>query len=335
ARYFKGIIDDIRIFNRALTNLEILDLYNENLNQGLVAYYPFNGNANDESGNGNDGILNGPTPAEDRFGNINNSYSFDGINDYIDCGNGLSLQIMNDITITAWIKSEVQIDFAPVVISKYGGDDGGWLINFPSDTSVSFDGRDHSGNYRSSGSTQEIDYAWHFLVGQREGTLWKIYLDGVLSNSNDVGSSGSIIASNNLQIGVQSGSLARYFKGIIDDIRIFNRALTNLEILDLFNLITEVREDLFSSVKEFQLSNNYPNPFNPTTKIRYSIPDRSEVILKVYDILGKEVASLVNEEKEPGYYTVDFDGSNLASGMYIYRITAGNFIETRKMILMK
>ncbi|MBK7377705.1 MAG: T9SS type A sorting domain-containing protein [Ignavibacteriales bacterium] len=86
---------------------------------------------------------------------------------------------------------------------------------------------------------------------------------------------------------------------------------------------------------QYEAFQNYPNPFNPVTQIKYSIPERSEVTLKVYNVLGKEVATLVNEEKEPGYYTVDFDGSNLASGMYIYRITAGSFIETRKMILMK
>jgi hypothetical protein len=85
----------------------------------------------------------------------------------------------------------------------------------------------------------------------------------------------------------------------------------------------------------FQLSQNYPNPFNPVTKITYQIPKESKVVIKVYDILGSEVASLVDETKEAGYYEIELNGINLPSGTYIYRITAGNFVEAKKMVLMK
>jgi len=87
--------------------------------------------------------------------------------------------------------------------------------------------------------------------------------------------------------------------------------------------------------KEFSLSQNYPNPFNPTTVIRYSILSTSLVTLKIYDVLGREIATLLNEEKPAGKYEVNFDASRLSSGLYIYRITAGNFVDTKKMILMK
>ena len=93
----------------------------------------------------------------------------------------------------------------------------------------------------------------------------------------------------------------------------------------------------------FRLEQNYPNPFNPTTVIKFAIPNviRSEakqslgVTLKIYDILGNEVATLVNEQKEAGYYEVRFDAKNLASGMYIYRITADKFSDVKKMLLIK
>lgn len=87
--------------------------------------------------------------------------------------------------------------------------------------------------------------------------------------------------------------------------------------------------------ESLELAQNYPNPFNPITIIQYSIPQRSNVTLKVYDVLGNEIATLVNEEKERGVYTVNFNASNMASGIYIYRITAGSFVETKKMILIK
>jgi len=94
---------------------------------------------------------------------------------------------------------------------------------------------------------------------------------------------------------------------------------------------------IFSYVgpKQFKLEQNFPNPFNPTTTIRYSIPQRSNVVLKVYDVLANEVATLVNEDKDRGVYKTNFDASQLASGIYLYRIQAGSFVETKKMILLK
>lgn len=86
---------------------------------------------------------------------------------------------------------------------------------------------------------------------------------------------------------------------------------------------------------DYSLSQNYPNPFNPTTTISYSIPKNGLVTLKVYDILGKEVADLVNEMKEPGDYSVTFNAANLPSGIYFYTLTSSNFMATKKLILLK
>jgi hypothetical protein len=86
---------------------------------------------------------------------------------------------------------------------------------------------------------------------------------------------------------------------------------------------------------DFLLSQNYPNPFNPSTKIEYSIPEASFVQLKVYDILGNEVSTLVNEEQSAGLYRADFTGTDLTSGTYFYQIKAEGFVETKKMIFLK
>ncbi len=88
-------------------------------------------------------------------------------------------------------------------------------------------------------------------------------------------------------------------------------------------------------VMDFALSQNYPNPFNPSTTIYYSIPTSESVTLKVYDVLGNEVATLVNEEKPVGTYEIIWQAANLPSGIYFYTINAGSFIETKKMILLK
>jgi hypothetical protein len=87
--------------------------------------------------------------------------------------------------------------------------------------------------------------------------------------------------------------------------------------------------------KDFVLSQNYPNPFNPTTVINYQLPFTSRVVVKVYDMLGREVATLVNEVKSAGYYSVDFNASALSSGIYFYRITAGAFTQSKQMMLIK
>ncbi len=108
-----------------------------------------------------------------------------------------------------------------------------------------------------------------------------------------------------------------------------------------YSILTSVREDK-NFPHKFMLYQNYPNPFNPTTKIKYSIPVPSNlskrealVQLKIYDILGREISTLVNKEQQPGTYEFQFDGSNLPSGVYFYRLQVGSFSDTKKLILLK
>ena len=118
---------------------------------------------------------------------------------------------------------------------------------------------------------------------------------------------------------------------------------TSYALSNIYNLNTTLAKKNFNQVNftgseipaTYDLSQNFPNPFNPSTTIRYQIPQDGIVTLKIYDILGSEVASLVNEEKIAGKYEVNFNASSLASGVYIYKIQAGSFINSKKMILIK
>ncbi len=101
------------------------------------------------------------------------------------------------------------------------------------------------------------------------------------------------------------------------------------------NTDTKEIENTISKPKEFILNQNYPNPFNPVTNIRYSISVSSYVTLKVYDIIGKEVKTLVNEYKQNGSYQVTFNGINLPSGVYYFRLKSGQWNQVRKMLLIK
>jgi len=108
---------------------------------------------------------------------------------------------------------------------------------------------------------------------------------------------------------------------------------TDVQLFNL-NVVTgiEFEKTIPNNYKLFQ---NYPNPFNPETKISFQIPVISNVTLKIYDVLGREVRTLVNKELKAGSYKVDFNSKGLSSGIYFYRLTAGSFSEIKKMVLLK
>jgi hypothetical protein len=115
----------------------------------------------------------------------------------------------------------------------------------------------------------------------------------------------------------------------------YNYRLKQIDYNGNYKYYTLQNEVVIGVPSKFELSQNYPNPFNPTTIINYQLAINSFVNLKIYDVAGREVMQLVNEIKQAGYYTVKFDGSMLSSGMYFYKIQAGDFVSTKKMILVK
>ena len=172
-----------------------------------------------------------------------------------------------------------------------------------------------------------------------DGNLWLATDEGFACLKND-----TIISYSNLVnspiIEVKVDNQNRVWLGELGDGRLLVFDGNNL------NAITDVSEEKNYSLEDFTLSQNYPNPFNPSTKIRYNIPsvilssskdDKVGVTLKVYDVLGNEVATLVNENKPAGIYEIEFNASkyNLTSGIYFYKLVAGSFVQTRKMILLK
>jgi hypothetical protein len=98
--------------------------------------------------------------------------------------------------------------------------------------------------------------------------------------------------------------------------------------------VTSIEDEIILPIS-CKLSQNFPNPFNPTTKIKYSIPQTSNVVIKVFDILGNEIETLVNEEKQIGTDEITWNAEQLPSGVYFYRLQANDFVETKKMVLMK
>lgn len=416
-----------------------IEVWYENSSDGLVAYYPFNGDAHDASGNGNHGDVQGAILTTGIKDTLNSAYYFDGTGDYIDCGNGSSLQISGDITVCAWVKLQ-PTSHGQVIVNKYHlNSNKGWLIEATSDGRVCFDGRPGPGGEMSNSgfSPQSIyDNTWHFLVGQRQNSTWKIYVDGNLSSQSE-GSNGDFTNSINLMIGVQSdrpSDGAAFSNGVIDNVRIYNRALSDEEIrlifdegstpVELSSFTAETADgsivlnwttqsetenygfhvyrsnsrdsdyekitseiipgrgnsdqaytyaltdysvlagntyyykladvDFSGNMKfhgpivvsltmqpeKYALSQNYPNPFNPETTINFSLEKPGKVSLKIFNLQGKLVQTLVDERKLTGNYSVlwngtDQSGLRVASGAYICNMKVNEFEQSKRLIFVK
>ena len=141
--------------------------------------------------------------------------------------------------------------------------------------------------------------------------------------------------------GYTGGAFGLNAGGRMDEFRLYNRALSPAEVTATWNkselpaCLTGVEPVNNQVPNSYNLSQNYPNPFNPVTNIKFSIPTNGNVKLVVFDVLGREVTTLVNEVRNAGNYVVDFDASNLSSGVYFYTLESGNFTQTKKMLLVK
>ncbi|MFQ6610877.1 MAG: LamG-like jellyroll fold domain-containing protein, partial [Fidelibacterota bacterium] len=244
SRYWTGELDDILVYNRTLTTQEIDSLYHLNgWGTGLVAYYPFNGNADDESGNGNNGTVNGATLTTDRFGNVNSAYSFDGIDDYIVINSSDILESSDSITVNAFFKPGISNStVGGRIINKddqYAGDpDRSYYLRVDNlgDSNYKFIWN----VYNVQLTTFHADYEanldtsqWYHIAGSYDGTHQKLYFNGQL------------VADSTVNLARQKGNAPIYFgrpnygayiAEYIDDVGIYNRALSDAEIDSLYHL---------------------------------------------------------------------------------------------------
>ncbi len=464
--FFKGSLDDFRIYNRILDSSEVLALYHDSttfFGDSLIAYFPFNGNANDESFLQNNGTAINALLTNDRYGDADKAYYFNGSDSRIQVPENSFYSFgTGEFTISSWVNAS-EIRTARIVSAGFHQNDGIWGLGFGAHPVWGIGNRINyfvfsDGGYRDFSSDEIIDYSpgqWIFVAAAKSGNEIKFYTNG--SPAGSVAINYPSNANSYLSIGCRQynyDNLIEFFNGKIDEVKIFNKALSDQQINDMYkttttapnlifpgkdstistltpvmdwdSLVTATNytiliatDSLFNNIilsqfsnqssysvesgaltanidyfwkvrtnndggigpwseinkfritltdvknensipKEFVLMQNYPNPFNPSTKIKYVIPssvilslskdDGSNVtlrqaqsdiyvILKVYDVLGNEVATLVNEYKPAGSYEVEFQSAvhshQFASGIYFYQLKAGNYLETKKMILMR
>jgi hypothetical protein len=319
---------------------------------GLVGYWPFNGNANDESGNGNNGVVDGATLTADRMGSIQSAYNLDGINDYITIPDSPSLRLSN-ATISTWISytstSKMMLMVKHNLLNAYNANYAFEINEYtalkgPRVLGMYDNGNCNSYNWTNYHSNTDIgDNQWHHVVGTFGTDFLKIYIDG-----NFIGQ----IATPNTAMNSCSGSellLGRgwngwpnWYNGKLDDLAIWNRVLTQQEITNLYNS-TNTSECLTMVINTGVLStspvtytssvNIYPNPANDHITIDCgNLANVTGWSIKITNMLGQEV---FNQPMNTQQYVVPLN-TWTGQGMYFVKIlNAQNQVVNIKKIILQ
>jgi hypothetical protein len=316
---------------------------------GLVAYYPFNGNASDESVNSNDGVVNGPTLVDDRFGNQNSAYSFNGISDWIDVQNVLIQQADSAYTINVWVKREDTTNVGVIMCDRSGGATYGAKYLFRTGGTDGFAWISTSLETENEGARDTLKSLsnWTMLTGTydvREGVI-SFYENGKLLSSAQTKLWYPNL--NPTSIGVKKGpTTEQWFTGSMDDIRVYNKALSDCEIISLYNeddskikvtvqdtlniYLSQIVTTVYEASNAATTIKVYPNPTeNEVTVSIDNYTNLSGVTLKVINSQSAEVHS----EAVTGP-TQTIDVNEWSAGIYFLQVLNGtDIMGIRKVVV--
>lgn len=300
-----------------------------------VAYFPFSGNADDLSGLNNHGTVNGADLTANRFGESNCAYYFNGTSDNIRVPNSTDLNFTTAITVSFWMNPAALYTDRESYPISHGNWENRWKISITPTKKIRWTVKTADGTKDLDSPTAITTNQWYHVVGLYDGSNFDLYVNGVLSNHTTF--SGAIMTTTiDLMIGQVLPSVTTYnFKGTLDDIRIYDYALSDNEIALLYAEPSAIRDNPKSLPTEFNLSQNYPNPFNPITTIEYNLPQAVPVKLQVFDLNGRLVRTLVDGIKPAGHYSAVWNARNDASSIYFFRLQAGDFTAVKKCIKLK
>ena len=367
-----GKIDDVGIWNRALTQQEITTMYNSvevptysdtcnnvsgSLTQGLVGYWPFCGNANDDSGHGNNGTVNGATLTTDRFGNDNSAYRFNGVSNTISYNSTFVFNQNSDGALSFWFENESILSniYSTLFFSKTTLGENNrfnlYLQPLPDNLlRLTLDYRESNSNLHILNTFQPItNNVWNNLIISRSLNVYSLYLNGILvgtvtdTNPNLPNEIGWLIGSNPNGFGVPI-----FYQGKIDDIGFWNRALTQSEVTQLYNqnqcfTNTTVTDTLIINVGQLSYTNPIafanniiiaPNPASTQININFNnITNLNGGTLKVINSLGQEVATtpITTSGTNSTMQLATWGGT----GMYFVQIInpQGQIVDIKKIIL--
>jgi hypothetical protein len=305
---------------------------------GVVGYWRFNENvgivAHDMSGFNNHGTIHGASWCDGKYGK---ALLFSGTDSYVRIPHSNNLEITGDFTVMAWVRPALPSAFQAIFsnqekVSPYNG----YALALKADGRVSFSAQEGWAIF----SITPIDTGiWTHIAVAFSDSIAAVYVNG----NFDMGGSFPVPNSNNLdQVIGASNDSSCFWSGAIDEVRIYKRCLSQNEIMGLMNPSgTKVRKEAGTNFKsQLMLMQNYTNPFNRSTAIRFRVLEKSPVLLRIYSSDGKLLKTLVNGYHRPGNYTVTWDGRNesaksMSSGIFICQLIEGGMIVTMKMYLLK
>lgn len=303
----------------------------------LILFLPFNGNAQDESGNNNDVTVNGAVLTSDRFGNLQSAYKFDGVADNMRVTNSTMLNFSNSITVNFWIYVDQLYDREQYPISH-----GNWEQRWK----VSISNNKIRWTINTTGGITDLDSEssitkgqWYNITGYYSGQDMELYINGSL-DAFKYFNGGINSSSVDLTLGQTVPNNTQYnFNGKIDDMRLFDYAISYEEIVQYYDIETSVYDRNDDLPLSFQLLQNYPNPFNSQTNITFRVKNNSLIKIDIYNVLGQKVVNLVNDEFAAGQYSINWDGRNnygtqANSGIYFIQMKAADFNSVIKAVLL-
>lgn len=314
---------------------------------GLVGYWPFNGNANDESGNGNNGVVNGATLTTDRFGNANSAYSFNGSSNFVQISNSVNLQTPLAISINAWVNFQTGGTESPRLVSK-GWSPNGIEVHSISDVNhqVVYGGGFGGVGYGPTSTTNCQLNQWYMITSVDDGNVKYIYVNGILENSITHNYNSIPINSIDLFFGKNSQNNSDYLNGKLDDIGMWNRTLTQTEITALYNeglcyqtitvtdtLIINANLTGFNPIAYQNSIKIYPNPTNSQINIDFgsNFSTMNGYTLKITNTLSQIVYTTTINTQLATVNLSTWSGNGI---YFVHLIDAlGNTIDIRKIVL--
>jgi len=307
-----------------------------NAGMELVGHWMFENSAADSSDYGNDGQISGnPVFVSGRTGGT--ALHFKTNQDFVSVPESPDFSLIS-FTLAAWVKIPNTIPDGWRTIIEHNRWGRNWFGLWKSANANTFHFRwSNEGVATSDFSAIISANSWYHVAATYDeiDKTARLYINGKLDKTIRNAAMPQPISST-LTIGMNMDN-GEAFNGIIDDVRVYNRVL---DVTEIKGLLTVTSVDNHNEMRNGYLPDsytlsNYPNPFNPTTTIFYKIPVSSFVNIDVYDVSGQKVTTLVNEKKQAGIHTILFEGKNLSSGVYFYRINTENFNATQKMLYVK
>ena len=345
-----GSLDDLKMYNYAIKKEEINRFYEDRflgyeLGKKELIKLNFNNSLTDSSSYSHSFDFGQTvlTFSEDRFNNQDSALYIDGLksNIFLEDSDSILDSLSRSMTATMWVKinSEETNLAATTLLSRDDGD----LNQY----SIKLEREEHSNsNLRQlvfSIGGVELKYIdeplqsdkWFHIAASYDGIMMRLYLNGILRKEFNY--SGLIRVNNSrLKLGNDSFNTTP-FVGSIDDFSMYSYALSDSVIASMIDVdvVKVSNEEVLEVPEKVHLHQNFPNPFNPSTQIEFTLPAADIVNITVYDILGREVKVLTNEKLGSGSHQISFNATNLSSGVYIYRLQTSTTVISKKMTLIK